>query len=255
VLKYVSTKKSGFNSSDYHVCPFQRAILCAPGQGRPRRGFSTPHLSLAQRRRNCILFCFNAGRYATLRYALHELLTLNLLEDSSPYFFTDHTPARLPINPRDVSLEVVDSERYGMHDDNDWASVTPLGHGFVKIGSGEDFYAISMYHQLHCLNGFRKMLSGEHRNASRIEHDEQHVLHCLSYLRQMVLCSADITLEPAFSAENTDGRKTKAAYGTGVTHQCKDWEQIRAFSESNYETWKNEAKGFAASEISAVHSD
>jgi hypothetical protein len=180
---------------------------------------------------------------------------LKLLKDSSPYFFTDHTPARLPIEPRDVSLKVVDSERYGMHDDNDWASVTPLGHGFVKIGSGEDFYAISMYHQLHCLNGFRKMLSGENRNASCMEHDEQHVLHCLSYLRQMVLCSADITLEPAFSAENTDGRKTKAAYGTGVTHQCKDWEQIRAFSESNYETWKNEAKGFAASEISVVHSD
>lgn len=182
-------------------------------------------------------------------------LHMNLLKDSSPNFFSDHTPARLPINPRDVALEVVDSERYGMHDDNDWASVTPLGHGFVKIGPGEDFYAISMYHQLHCLNGFRKMLSGEQRNASRIEHDEQHVLHCLSYLRQMVLCSADITLEPAFSAENTDGRKTKAAYGTGVTHQCKDWEQIRAFSESNYETWKNEAKGFAASEISVVHSD
>jgi hypothetical protein len=178
-----------------------------------------------------------------------------LLKDSSPYFFTDRTPARLPINPRDVALKVVDSERYGMHDDNDWASVTPLGHGFVKVGPGEDFYAISMYHQLHCLNGFRKMLSGEQRNASRIEHDEQHVLHCLSYLRQMVLCSADITLEPAFSAENTDGRKTKAAYGTGVTHQCKDWEQIRAFSENNYETWKNEAKGFAASEISVVHSD
>ncbi|KIM35411.1 hypothetical protein M413DRAFT_449795 [Hebeloma cylindrosporum] len=174
---------------------------------------------------------------------------------SSPYLFSDHTPARLPINPRKVALEVVDSERYGMHDDNDWASVTPLGHGFVKIGEGEDFYAISMYHQLHCLNGFRKMLSGEQRNASRIEHDEQHVLHCLSYLRQMVLCNADITLEPAFSAENTDGRKTKAAYGTGVTHQCKDWEEIRAFSESNYETWKSEAKGFAASEISVVHSD
>jgi hypothetical protein len=180
---------------------------------------------------------------------------ITFLKGSSPYFFSDYTPAKLPINPRDVALEVIDSERYGMHDDNDWASVTPLGHGFVKIGPGENFYAISMYHQLHCLNGFRKMLSGEQRNASRIEHDEQHILHCLSYLRQMVLCSADITLEPAFSAENTDGRKTKAAYGSGVTHQCKDWEQIRAFSENNYETWKNEAKGFAASEISVVHSD
>jgi len=151
--------------------------------------------------------------------------------ESVPYFFSDNkTPAKLPLEPRTVALEVVDSERYGMHDDNDWASVTPLGHGFVKIGADEDFFAVSMYHQLHCLNGFRKMLSGEHRNASRHEHDEMHNLHCLTYMRQMILCSGDTTLEPAFFAQNTDGRKTQAAYGVGVTHQCKDWVQIRDFA-------------------------
>lgn len=174
---------------------------------------------------------------------------------ATPFLFTDNSPAKLPINLQTVALEVVDSERYGMYDDNDWASVTPAGHGFVKVGDGENYYAISMYHQLHCLNGFRKMLGGEQRNASRVEHDEMHVMHCLSYLRQMVLCSADITLEPAFSAENTDGRKTQAAYGTGVTHECRDWVEVRTFAEENYETWKDKATGFAASEISVVHSN
>ncbi|KAF9524166.1 hypothetical protein CPB83DRAFT_861723 [Crepidotus variabilis] len=155
------------------------------------------------------------------------------------------------MQPRTVALEVVDSERYGMHDDNDWASVTPLGHGFVKVGDGEDdFYAISMYHQIHCLNGFRKVLNG-HRNDSRAEHDAMHNLHCLSYMRQVVLCNADLALEPAFLAKNTDGRLTQAAYGVGVTHQCRDWEQVRSFAEENFQLWKGGTTGFAASEISA----
>ncbi|KAF9045153.1 hypothetical protein BJ165DRAFT_1389153 [Panaeolus papilionaceus] len=182
--------------------------------------------------------------------------TFSAIKTTENYRFSDGTPAQAPISPDIVALEVVDSERYGMHDDNDWNSVTPLGHGFVKVGDKGDFYAISMYHQLHCMNGFRKMLGGQqHRNASRHEHDEAHILHCLSYMRQMVLCAGDTTLEPAFIARNTDGRKTTAAYGSGVTHQCKDWVQIRDWAENNYQGWKDEAKDFAASEANTVHSD
>ncbi|KAF8960223.1 hypothetical protein BDZ97DRAFT_1734973 [Flammula alnicola] len=173
---------------------------------------------------------------------------LSGLKNLSP---TNKDPNQLPISARTVALEIVDSGRYGMKDDNDWASAFPLGHGFVKIGADDDsFYAISMYHQLHCLNSFRKMFNG-HRNASRAAHDEMHILHCLTYLRQTMLCGADTTLEPAFFAQNTDGRKTEAAYGVGVTHECRDWVQIREFAEDNYATWKEEAEGFATSEISA----
>lgn len=158
----------------------------------------------------------------------------------------------MPIDIGDVALEVVDSDRYGMEDDNDWASVIPFGHGFVRLGEDDDqaYYAISMYHQMHCLNSFRKMFNG-HRNASRAEHDGAHALHCLTYLRQMVLCAADISLEPAFSTRNVDGRLTQAAYGTGVTHQCQDWVQVRKYAEENYLTWKDEDH-YAVTEISAI---
>ena len=155
---------------------------------------------------------------------------------------------RLPIAVRPVALEVVDTDRYGMHDDNDWASVIPVGHGFVKL---DDYYAVSMYHQMHCLNSFRKMFNG--RNDSRAGHDSLHVVHCLSYLRQMVLCNADVTLEPAFAAQNVDGRKTQAAYGAGVTHQCNDWVQVREFVETNYDEFmKDDDKFFAVTEASAI---
>jgi len=175
--------------------------------------------------------------------------------DTTPYLLSDNKVARIPIDPRTVALEVIDAEdsdRYGMDDDNDWASVTPLGHGFVKLGGEDQFYAISMYHQMHCLNDFRRMFNGSQRNASRTDHDKRHAFHCLAYLRQMVLCSADITLEPAFLAQNTDGRKTQAAYGAGVTHECRDWVQIRDYAETNFLSWKDEIKGAATSELDVV---
>ncbi|KAK7688215.1 hypothetical protein QCA50_008585 [Cerrena zonata] len=151
----------------------------------------------------------------------------------------DGEPMRVPLDIRNVALEVVDSDRYAMDGDNDWASVIPPGHGFVRYGHGDDeaYYAISMYHQMHCLNSFRRMFNGP-RNESRAEHDSLHVLHCLTYLRQMVLCASDITLEPAFSRRNVDGRLTQAAYGSGVTHQCRDWVQVRNYAEDNYQIWK-----------------
>ncbi|KAI0331099.1 hypothetical protein GY45DRAFT_662877 [Cubamyces sp. BRFM 1775] len=156
------------------------------------------------------------------------------------------TFSRLPLRLHRVALRVVESTRYGLEDDDDWASTIPPGHGFVRLDDGE-FYAVSMYHQMHCLNSFRKIFNG-HRNASRAKHDEAHALHCLSYLRQMVLCGADITLEPASAAQNVDGRTTQAVYGAGVTHQCYDWVQVRDFMEANYEAWRADDH-YAASEV------
>ncbi|KAI0315989.1 hypothetical protein OF83DRAFT_1084571 [Amylostereum chailletii] len=161
-------------------------------------------------------------------------------------------PVRLPIEEHRVALEIVDSDRYGMEDDNDWASVIPVGHGFVRMGEDADaFYAVSMYHQMHCLNSFRKMFNG-HRNASRAGHDGAHALHCLTYLRQNVLCAADASLEPAFTARNVDGRRTKAAYGSEVTHRCGDWVRVREYVEKNYEEWK-EMDDFVHTEASAIN--
>ena len=103
---------------------------------------------------------------------------------------------------------------------------------------------------MHCLNSFRRMFNNP-RNESRAEHDSLHVHHCLTYLRQMVLCASDITLEPAFSRRNVDGRLTQAAYGSGVTHQCRDWVQVRNYAEDNYQIWKYEDH-YAVTELSAI---
>lgn len=174
-------------------------------------------------------------------------------------------------------MTVDDSERYGrmsipsgkylssrihlrpVNDSHDWSTIIP-NHGFVLLDSpseeadenGRAFYAISMYHQLHCLNGFRRLTVAA-KNGTMTQHNVEHAVHCLSYLRQLLLCQADTALEPARLATTVSGGKTQAVYGEGTTHRCRDWTQVRSFVENNYELWKDKDH-FETSESKTDHS-
>lgn len=145
-----------------------------------------------------------------------------------------------------------------MNDEDDWSTIIP-NHGFVLLDSsseeadesGRAFYAVSMYHQLHCLNGFRRLTVAA-KNGTMTQHNVDHAVHCLSYLRQLLLCQADTALEPARLATTVSGGKTQAVYGEGTTHQCRDWTQVRAFVEKNYLLWK-EHDHFETSESKTDH--
>ena len=145
-----------------------------------------------------------------------------------------------------------------MHNEDDWSTIIP-NHGFVLLDSpseeadenGRAFYAVSMYHQLHCLNGFRRLTVAA-MNGTMSQHNVDHAAHCLSYLRQLLLCQADTALEPARLATTVSGGKTQAVYGEGTTHQCKDWTQVRAFVEKNYQLWKDHDR-FETSESKTDH--
>ena len=84
----------------------------------------------------------------------------------------------------------------------------------------------SMVHQFHCLDVIRV---GMATNRTGFMH---HVEHCIRYLRQIILCYSDVTLEPAFSI-NTDGIWSWGASGIGSVHRCKDWTVVRKYLEEN----------------------
>ncbi len=64
-----------------------------------------------------------------------------------------------------------------------------------------------------------------------------HVKHCLNYLRQGILCSPDLALEPGdFEMQDFEVERT-----LGV-HECKDWAPIYDFVARNYEVWSNETE-------------
>ena len=132
----------------------------------------------------------------------------------------------------------------------EWLWISTVGDsGNVHIGPNARFGVVGVTHEQHCLRAIRHTLDAVDVPLSG--HALHHSEHCLSFLREHTLCAADITLEPAFSTHNVDGRTTKAAYGTGVTHQCRDWVQAREFAEKNYLTWKDEDH-YAVTEASAI---
>ena len=63
-------------------------------------------------------------------------------------------------------------------------------------------------------------------------HAAGHVEHCLNYLRQVILCHADTTVEPAHCMESDVGVEP-ASNGIGVVHTCKDWKAVNNFVQAN----------------------
>ncbi|KAK4151591.1 hypothetical protein C8A00DRAFT_35738 [Chaetomidium leptoderma] len=133
-----------------------------------------------------------------------------------------------------------------------WVSFMPLGNGFMAVDhdpkhilpppmvdKGPEFYSIAVFHQLHCLHSVMKMWNkvnddlelakrGELQHREEAHHPDlrRHIDHCFRYLRQSIVCCADTALE---------GQNLKAKIpdtdGTGATHLCKDFEQVRAWAQ------------------------
>lgn len=57
-----------------------------------------------------------------------------------------------------------------------------------------------------------------------VEPNMEHLNHCWEYLRQGLMCNADVTLEWHKYGEH-------AGTGWGYQHQCKDWDAIVAWVE------------------------
>jgi hypothetical protein len=139
--------------------------------------------------------------------------------------------------------------------DEAWGNdLTPPGDGFVLIPNPADYslppgqpidesegtgeiYDVSVFHQLHCLNHVRTFLftlkAGMDYGTINETYDdmlkpqEDHVYHCFDYIRQALMCNADLTVEWPRTEES--GERV-AVDGWGVTHQCKDWVSLNSSS-------------------------
>jgi hypothetical protein len=121
-----------------------------------------------------------------------------------------------------------------------WNSIRPNVHlGYVRLGEEDRLLVVSLYHALHCLTIFRRALV---QDASLSDH---HFEHCLNYLRQLLLCSADATLEPI------DFRPVNHSFvSPSYNRQCRDWSAVFAAVDDNYSNWisgANHSAGLAHS--------
>ncbi|KAI1337278.1 hypothetical protein F5Y15DRAFT_418043 [Xylariaceae sp. FL0016] len=155
-----------------------------------------------------------------------------------------------PFSRYHLTLEVEFSE----HDDYKslspeydylWEDLLTPNGGFLIQEDPEERqlrkYGIGMFHQLHCLQMIRGSLQvaqvpgavnhahGQHAHSGDASADA-HVLHCLDYLRQTILCMADDTLE--IPKRRTDGRNVIDGM---FVHQCKNPEPLYSLSLSSPE--------------------
>lgn len=141
----------------------------------------------------------------------------------------DDFPPQLPLKLPSVGLALTNpAPHFSLLADDEWGAQYPSGGaaGFTALGPRNRTFFPSMLHQLHCLDVVRV---GMATNRTGFTH---HVEHCVRYLRQTVLCAADVTLEPAYRAEK-EGAWMWAADGIGSVHRCRDWTAVRRYLEAH----------------------
>jgi hypothetical protein len=144
-------------------------------------------------------------------------------DESLEAWIGDDFPSELPLEIPLAGLSVETGEdHFSLYDDDEWGTLFP-SDGFVRLGPNDRTFHVSLFHQLHCLDVIRV---GYLTNRT---HAFDHIQHCLRYLRQILVCHADTTLEddiPQF----VDGGWTHSANGVGSIHRCKDWTVLRRWA-------------------------
>lgn len=147
-------------------------------------------------------------------------------ENSHFAFVGGSLPQELPGTYSAAAMEIMDPDiHYPLNDNDAWASILPLDRGFLRFGPKGRPFALSMYHHLHCLNSLRyaHVVARLGLVAHPEDRDMYHDSHCLKYIRQGLLCRADISLQPINSS---------------AEYRCQDWTEIRNFVERNHAEWE-----------------
>ena len=197
-------------------------------------------------------------------YLSISCLSILLYEGASRQFFWhDQTisliPSRnlVPHIPHNklIRFEANDTF-YGEKSTSAWEDLNARGGGWITVVDGEELglgppirynhkegYGISVFHQLHCMSAmhssYLRLLSG---NITGAAEQAYHIEHCFDYIRQVLMCHADLALEhrreDPFAAPDRD-----QVDGWGATHQCRDWNTVIEFVEENRLTkgWKRPA--------------
>ncbi len=142
-------------------------------------------------------------------------------------YVDDDYPPQLPLRLPPAGLVLEDGyPHFALRADDEWGTLFPKSGGFTDLGPHNRTFLLSFMHQIHCLDVIRVAYV---TNRTTLVHG---VEHCLRYLRQMVLCNADTTLEPT-EIGLFNGNWEPGASGVGSVHRCKDWTVLRRYMDDH----------------------
>jgi hypothetical protein len=137
---------------------------------------------------------------------------------------------------RDSSLRW-DQQNYGLHNSDHWQTLLPPNWNRLRLGNSNTRTELAMYSQLQCLNTIRVAiitLSDPTLMANATQSTWSNAESCFGQVRQAVLCSADITLEPTFRKYPKVSEDWYAISTTGIGeyHRCYDWAAVHRLTET-----------------------
>ncbi|KAJ3787222.1 hypothetical protein GGU11DRAFT_743395 [Lentinula aff. detonsa] len=183
--------------------------------------------------------------FATISFLLGSALNIYNLKKlrtqlgPSP---TEPLTSELPLTVNPAVLNFLFAQHYEITNDSEWATLLPNKGSRVRLPSKqqrsmEDDFEVALYHDLHCLDVIRSVFVSMRDGSSAHSPEAE---ECLGTIRQAILCTADITLEPAevicYDGEECNDAGPEAS-GNNVDHSCRDWVQVRKFVESNQKGW------------------
>jgi len=166
----------------------------------------------------------------------------------------DDWPPFLPLKlERKVEMVVEESVHYvagglvesGGGGKDEWQYQRGFGFdGAARLGAQNRTFAVSLYHQEHCLLYFHAQLTESDRTGTTTTNDSSppgrfaHHQHCLNYLRQQALCHPDLTLEPGdFTTRDFEVDRV------GQTHVCRDFDTAWDYNTERWLEWYHFLEG------------
>ncbi|KAJ0161979.1 hypothetical protein CTA2_5301 [Colletotrichum tanaceti] len=110
-----------------------------------------------------------------------------------------------------------------------WRTIMPAGAGWKPEEDDGPFFTTTMTHQLHCIYMMGRFYSAlASGNTAALPADyHTHFYHCVDYLRQAVMCSADLALEPHLATDADDNGPGDGSWN-GM-HVCKDYGKVSEY--------------------------
>ncbi|KAL2129874.1 hypothetical protein VTI74DRAFT_7185 [Chaetomium olivicolor] len=119
------------------------------------------------------------------------------------------------------------------------AQISHLSPPPARLADGQDGWAgtFEVFHQVHCLNLLRKRFFAPERNGPADWQEtadlwEWHNEHCFEYLRQTILCHADVSIFPL----EYDAKHEVYVPRPSAEKRCRNWEVIHEYAREHMAT-------------------